>query len=32
MIPNQWYPILEARDLKLGKPVGITRLGQNLVL
>ena len=32
MIPNQWYPILESRDLKPGKPVGLTRLGQNLVL
>lgn len=31
MIPNQWYPLLEAR--KVGhKPVSVTRMGEKLVL
>jgi len=32
MIPNQWYAILDSRELKIGKPLGIRRLGENLVL
>lgn len=31
MIPNQWYAILESNEVKNGKPVGFTRLGQKLV-
>lgn len=31
MIPNRWYPVLEGAKLRR-RPVGITRLGQNLVL
>src|SRR5690554_857427 len=31
MIPNEWYAIFEARDLGR-RPVGVTRLGQDLVL
>ena len=32
MIPNQWYPILESRQLRRNKPLGVTRLGERLVL
>jgi phenylpropionate dioxygenase-like ring-hydroxylating dioxygenase large terminal subunit len=32
MIPNQWYVILEAKEVKTGKPVGVTRMGEKLVL
>ena len=32
MIPNQWYAILDSRELKTGKPLGVRRLGENLVL
>lgn len=32
MIPNQWYAILEAREVPQGKPVGVTRMGEKLVL
>jgi phenylpropionate dioxygenase-like ring-hydroxylating dioxygenase large terminal subunit len=32
MIPNQWYPILESRQLRGKKPLGVTRLGEQLVL
>ena len=31
MIPNQWYAVLSAREVRPGKPVGVTRLGQKLV-
>jgi phenylpropionate dioxygenase-like ring-hydroxylating dioxygenase large terminal subunit len=31
MIPNQWYAILDSREVKLGKPVGVTRMGEKLV-
>ena len=31
-IPNQWYPIFDSSKLKRRKPVGITRLGERLVL
>ena len=31
MIPNQWYPLLEARKLRR-KPVGVTRMGEAFVL
>ena len=31
MIPNQWYAILESTEVKRGKPVGVTRMGEKLV-
>ena len=31
MIPNQWYAILESNEIKLGKPVGVTRMGEKMV-
>jgi len=31
MIPNQWYAILESNEVKKGKPVGVTRMGEKLV-
>jgi phenylpropionate dioxygenase-like ring-hydroxylating dioxygenase large terminal subunit len=32
MIRNQWYGILQSSDVRRGKPVGVTRLGEKLVL
>lgn len=32
MIRNQWYPILLPEDIKNDKPLGVKRMGQNLVL
>ncbi len=31
MIRNQWYVVLEAKEVKQGKPIGVTRLGEKLV-
>jgi phenylpropionate dioxygenase-like ring-hydroxylating dioxygenase large terminal subunit len=31
MISNQWYAILESNEVKGGKPVGVTRMGEKLV-
>lgn len=31
MIPNQWYVALETKEVKKGKLVGVTRLGERLV-
>ena len=31
MIPNQWYGILESNEVKKGKPVGFTRMGEKMV-
>ena len=31
MIPNQWYAILESDEVKKGKPIGVTRMGEKLV-
>jgi phenylpropionate dioxygenase-like ring-hydroxylating dioxygenase large terminal subunit len=31
MIPNQWYALLESREVKSGRPVGVKRLGERLV-
>ena len=31
MIPNQWYVILESNEVKKGKPVGFTRMGEKIV-
>jgi phenylpropionate dioxygenase-like ring-hydroxylating dioxygenase large terminal subunit len=31
MIPNQWYAVLESRELPRGRPVGVTRLGKRMV-
>ena len=32
MIRNQWYAILDAKEIKGDKPVGVTRLGEKMVL
>jgi phenylpropionate dioxygenase-like ring-hydroxylating dioxygenase large terminal subunit len=32
MIRNQWYVILEGREIRRGKPFGVVRLGEKLVL
>lgn len=32
MIRDQWYVILQTKELKKGKPVGVTRMGEKLVL
>ncbi len=31
-IPNQWYPIFDSSKLKARRPVGVTRLGERMVL
>ncbi len=31
MIPNQWYVVLESKEVKPGKPVGLTRMGEKMV-
>ncbi len=31
MIPNQWYAVLESNEVKAGRPVGFTRMGEKLV-
>ncbi len=31
MISNQWYVILESNEIKRGKPVGFTRMGEKMV-
>ena len=31
LIPNQWYVVLQSRELKKGKPLGTTRLGEKMV-
>ncbi len=31
MIWNQWYGVLESKEVKKGKPVGVTRVGEKLV-
>jgi hypothetical protein len=32
MIPSQWYAILESDEVKRGRPLAVTRLGEKLVL
>ncbi|MGK5730903.1 Rieske 2Fe-2S domain-containing protein [Streptomyces sp. URMC 124] len=32
MIPNQWYPVLPAEEVRNDKPTGLRRMGQELVL
>jgi len=32
MIRNQWYAILDSKDVKPGKPIGVTRMGEKLVV
>ena len=32
MIPNQWYVILESREVGQGKLLGVRRMGRDLVL
>ena len=31
MIPNQWYVILESSQIKKGKILGVTRMGEKMV-
>jgi len=31
LIPNQWYAVLESKEVPEGKPVGVTRLSEKLV-
>jgi len=31
MIYNQWYIVLDSKEVKPGKPVGVTRMGEKLV-
>jgi phenylpropionate dioxygenase-like ring-hydroxylating dioxygenase large terminal subunit len=31
MIPNQWYAVLESKEVPAGKLVGVTRMGEKLV-
>jgi phenylpropionate dioxygenase-like ring-hydroxylating dioxygenase large terminal subunit len=31
MIPNQWYVVLDSKEVRTGKPVGVTRLGEKMV-
>ena len=31
MIPNQWYVLLESAEVKLHRPLGVTRFGEKLV-
>ncbi len=31
MIPDQWYVVLESKEVKRGKPVGVTRMGEKMV-
>jgi len=31
MIPNQWYAVLDADEVKVGRPVGVMRMGERLV-
>jgi phenylpropionate dioxygenase-like ring-hydroxylating dioxygenase large terminal subunit len=31
MIPNQWYAILESNEIKKGKIIGVTRMGEKMV-
>jgi phenylpropionate dioxygenase-like ring-hydroxylating dioxygenase large terminal subunit len=32
MIPDQWYAVLTSDEVRPGRPVGVTRLGEKLVL
>ncbi|GHD88881.1 aromatic ring-hydroxylating oxygenase subunit alpha [Streptomyces naganishii] len=32
MIPNQWYPIAEAKEVRADRPLGLRRLGEEIVL
>ncbi len=31
MIPNQWYAIMESREIRKGETIGVTRLGEKMV-
>ncbi len=31
MIPNQWYAILESKEIKKGQIIGVTRMGEKMV-
>jgi phenylpropionate dioxygenase-like ring-hydroxylating dioxygenase large terminal subunit len=30
MIPNQWYAVLGSKEVKKGRPVGVTRFSEKL--
>ena len=32
MIQNQWYIIADSREIRKGRPIGLKRLGEDLVL
>ncbi len=32
MIPNMWYAILDSGEVKTGRPIGVTRMGEKLVV
>ena len=32
MLKNLWYVVLDAKEVKRNKPIGVTRLSQKLVL
>ena len=32
MIANQWYAILESNEVRKGKPIGVTRMGEKMVV
>jgi phenylpropionate dioxygenase-like ring-hydroxylating dioxygenase large terminal subunit len=31
MISDQWYAVLDSREIKQGKPIGVTRMGEKMV-
>ena len=31
MIPDQWYAILESKEVKKGRMIAVTRLGERLI-
>jgi hypothetical protein len=31
MIPDQWYAVLESKQVPTGRPVGVIRMGERLV-
>ena len=31
MTPNQWYALLDSREVKVNRPVGVLRIGERLV-
>ncbi|NJL56574.1 Rieske (2Fe-2S) protein, partial [bacterium] len=31
MIPNMWYAVVDSAEVKMGKPYGLRRMGEDLV-